>query len=136
MLRYKKILTPLVKKSKEIFYRKFRIKIETIPKMHFLVKVPTDELHRCIRESFSGTWESVTKIAAESPLIIDTFVTNQKKLSNTICNITVEELNTIDQVINTSFQTYKIAEAMESWKWEKHVFNLINSEENTINKAQ
>ena len=136
MLRYKKILRPLVKKSKEIFYRKFRIKIETIPKMHFLVKVPTDELHRCIRESFSGTWESVIKMGAESSLVIDTFVTNQRKLYNAVCNIKVEELNSLDQVVNTFTQTYPVAETMENWKWEKHVFNLNNVEENASNAMQ
>lgn len=136
MLKYKKIIKPLVKKSKEIFYRKFRIKIETIPKMHFLVKVPSDELYRCIKESFSGTWESVTKMGTESSLVIDTFVTNQTKLYNAVCNITVEELNSLDQVINTLSQTYKVAETMENWKWEKHIFHLNNLEESTSNTKQ
>lgn len=136
MLTYKRILKPLIKKSKEIFYQKFRIKIETIPKMHFLVKVPADELHHCIRESFSGTWETVTKMGTESSLVIDTFVTNERKLNNAVCNITVEELNSQDQVVNILTQTYKVAETMENWKWKKHIFNLTNSGENTINKAQ
>lgn len=136
MLRYNKILKPLTKKSKEIFYRKFRIKIETIPKMHFLVKAPTNNYTRCIKESFSGTWEHVIKIGIESSLIIDTFVTNQKKLCNTVCNVTVEELNSLDQVINTFFQTYKVADTMENWKWEKHIFDLNNFQENKNNKTQ
>ena len=136
MLQYKRILKPLIKKSKEIFYRKFRIKIETIPKMHFLVKAPTDNYSRYIKESFSGTWESVIKMGAESSLVIDTFVTNQRKLYNAVCNIKVEELNSLDQVVNTFTQTYPVAETMENWKWEKHVFNLNNLEENTSNTTQ
>lgn len=136
MLKYKKILKPLIKKSKEIFYRKIRIKIETSPKMHFLVKVPSDDLRRCIKESFSGTWEAVIKMGTESSLIIDTFVTNQRKLYNAVCNITVEELNSLDQVVNSITQTYKVAETMENWKWEKHVFNLNNLEENASNTMQ
>lgn len=136
MLKYKKILKPLIKKSKEIFYRKIRIKIETSPKMHFLVKVPSDDLRRCIKESFSGTWEAVIKMGTESSLIIDTFVTNQRKLYNAFCNITVEELNSLDQVVNSITQTYKVAETLENWKWEKHVFNLNNLEENTSNTTQ
>lgn len=105
-----------IKKNEEIIeYNRFIVTVNT--NSHFLIRYPQKDYTPIIGECLSGNWMKTIQILKKKKLFVEIFVNNQKKIKDLLCEVTIQEVNEQNQIINPSYFPFTVGSDIEKIKW-------------------
>lgn len=122
---FKRLIQILNNSTKKVEYNRFYITIRTNQKTNFLIRYPRKDYGSRIAECNSDSWERLLNVYKFKPLFVDLYVSNSKKFQQLECELTMEELNNDNEVINKKIEKFPVGTDLETWNWKKFQLNSI-----------
>ena len=112
---YETLIELVQKNTATIEYNRFIVTVNT--NSHFLIRYPQKDHTPKIGECLSGNWTETIHIIKRKKLFIEIFVNNQKKATDLLCEVIIQEVNEQNQIINPSYFPFTIGTDTDKSKW-------------------
>lgn len=111
----KPILKWFKKNTEAIEYNRFIVTINT--NSHFLIRYPQKDYTPKIGECLSGKWTETLHIVKRKKLFIEIYINNQKKATDLLCEVMIQEVNEHNQIINPTYLPFTVGMDSDKSKW-------------------